>query len=396
MAIKLEDFIPSGTNIFGARTPTYLEGLITPEQLKKAQQQSLFQGLLGTAVGYLAQPKNQNYGSAVPYLAKGYLQGMESAQTPFSNLEKDVLMKEKFAEISRERKQREALDKVLSSGGLYKATTTGGEPTTPYKPVIQNGEAVAPSFTPQKYTPQTTTYDFDLSQINKLIESGNISAANTLMDLETKRRTLAMKNVGKILTDDEAKSLGLSVDRRQKYFYNKENKPELIQGQMLTDAELNARRDQYKVEIDERGVFYIPKDPTAKLPILQATEGGAVPAPYYTKFKEYKPDLPQKEEIDAAYMSLKGFGVDNNISASAAPVVRDRAKDLMKKYKEGTGKEISFTQAVEIITKAANKTGAFDYKNINEFISEEFPINIDFDVDGKPMMFDGEKWRYIQ
>ena len=396
MAIKLEDFIPSGTNIFGARTPTYLEGLITPEQLKKTQQQSLFQGLLGTAVGYLAQPKNQNYGSAIPYLAKGYLQGMESAQTPFSNLEKDVLMKEKFAEISRERKQREALDKVLSSGGLYKTTTTGGEPTTPYKPVMQNGEAVAPSFTPQKYTPQTTTYDFDLSQINKLIESGNISAANTLMDLETKRRTLGLKNAGKLLSDDEAKLLGLRIDKNQKYFYNKEGKPELIQGQMLSDAELSSKKDQYKMVEDERGVFYIPKDPNSKLPILKATDGGAVPVSGYTKFKEYKPDLPQKEEIDAAYMSLKGFGVDNNISASAAPVVRDRAKDLMEKYQQGTGKEISFTQAVEIITKAANKTGAFDYKNINEFISEEFPINIDFDVDGKPMMFDGEKWRYIQ
>ena len=396
MAIKLEDFIPSGTNIFGARTPTYLEGLITPEQLKKAQQQSLFQGLLGTAVGYLAQPKNQNYGSAIPYLAKGYLQGMESAQTPFSNLEKDVLMKEKFADISRERKQREALDKVLSSGGLYKETTTGGEPTTPYKPVMQNGEAVAPSFTPQKYTPQTTTYDFDLSQINKLIESGNISAANTLMDLETKRRTLGLKNAGKLLSDDEAKLLGLRIDKNQKYFYNKEGKPELIQGQMLSDAELSSKKDQYKMVEDERGVFYIPKDPNSKLPILKATDGGTVPVSGYTKFKEYKPDLPQKEEIDAAYMSLKGFGVDNNISASAAPVVRDRAKDLMEKYQQGTGKEISFTQAVEIITKAANKTGAFDYKNINEFISEEFPINIDFDVDGKPMMFDGEKWRYIQ
>ena len=396
MAIKLEDFIPSGTNIFGARTPTYLEGLITSDQLKKAQQQSLFQGLLGTAVGYLAQPKNQNYGSAVPYLAKGYLQGMESAQAPFSNLEKDVLMKEKFADISRERKQREALDKVLSSGGLYKETTTGGEPTTPYKPVMQNGEAVAPSFTPQKYTPQTTTYDFDLSQINKLIESGNISAANTLMDLETKRRTLGLKNAGKLLSDDEAKLLGLRIDKNQKYFYNKEGKPELIQGQMLSDAELSSKKDQYKMVEDERGVFYIPKDPNSKLPILKATDGGTVPVSGYTKFKEYKPDLPQKEEIDAAYMSLKGFGVDNNISASAAPVVRDRAKDLMEKYQQGTGKEISFTQAVEIITKAANKTGAFDYKNINEFISEEFPINIDFDVDGKPMMFDGEKWRYIQ
>lgn len=394
MAIKLEDFIPSGTNIFGARTPTYLEGLITSDQLKKAQQQSLFQGLLGTAVGYLAQPKTQGYGSAIPYLAKGYLQGMESAQTPFSNLEKDVLMKEKFADISRERKQREALDKVLSSGGLYKETTTGGEPTTPYKPVMQNGEAVAPSFTPQKYTPQTTTYDFDLSQINKLIGSGNISAANTLMDLETKRRTLGLKNAGKLLSDDEAKLLGLRIDKNQKYFYNKEGKPELIQGQMLSDAELNSKKDQYKMIEDERGVFYIPKDPNSKLPILKATDGGTVPVSGYTKFKEYKPDLPQKEEIDAAYMSLKGFGVDNNTAMDAAPVVRDKAKDLMKKYQQGTGKEISFTQAVELITKAAKDTGAFDEKYINEFKSE-LPIEIDFDVDGSPMMFDGKDWRYI-
>ena len=60
-------------NIFGARTPSYLEGVVDPEKLKQAQQQSLVQGLLGTAVGYLAQPKNQNYGSAVPYLAKGFM-----------------------------------------------------------------------------------------------------------------------------------------------------------------------------------------------------------------------------------------------------------------------------------------------------------------------------------
>jgi hypothetical protein len=90
------------TNIFGARKPTYLEGIATPEQIKQAEQQSLVQGLLGTAVGYLAQPKNQGYGSAVPYLAKGYLQGMESAQTPYQGLERDVLMTAKFQDIKRE------------------------------------------------------------------------------------------------------------------------------------------------------------------------------------------------------------------------------------------------------------------------------------------------------
>jgi len=106
------------TNIFGARRPTYLEGIATPEQLKQAEQQSLVQGLLGTAVGYLAQPKNQGYGSAVPYLAKGYLQGMQSAQAPYQGLERDVLMKSKFQDIKREqdvaKQQRQMTEQLLN------------------------------------------------------------------------------------------------------------------------------------------------------------------------------------------------------------------------------------------------------------------------------------------
>lgn len=402
MAIKLEDFIPAGTNIFGARTPTYLEGLITPDQLKKAQQQSLFQGLLGTAVGYLAQPKNQMYGSAIPYLAKGYMQGMEMAQTPFSNLEKDVLMKEKFSDISRERKQREALDQVLSSGGLYKQTTTGGEPITPYQPVMQNGEVAAPNFTTQKYTPKTTTYDFDLGQINKLIESGNISAANTLMDLETKRRTLGLKNAGKLLSDDEAKLLGLRIDKNQKYFYNKEGKPELIQGQMLSDAELSSKKDQYKMEVDERGVFYIPKDPTSKLPILQATEGGAVPVSNYAKFKEYKPYIPEEGEMNVTYATLKGFGVPNDIAAQAAVSVTDKARTLMKQVQKNTGQQITFSQAVEAITKSANESKAFESGFFGDFVSGKFPVNIPIegaegvDKTGKPIVYFQGEWRYLK
>jgi hypothetical protein len=106
------------TNIFGARRPTYLEGIATPEQLKQAEQQSLVQGLLGTAVGYLAQPKNQGYGSAIPYLAKGYLQGMQSAQAPYQGLERDVLMKSKFQDIQREqdiaKQQRQMTEQLLN------------------------------------------------------------------------------------------------------------------------------------------------------------------------------------------------------------------------------------------------------------------------------------------
>lgn len=165
MAIKLEDFLPKGTNIFGARTPTYLEGLITPEQMKQAQQQSLFQGLLGTAVGYLAQPKNQMYGSAVPYLAKGYLQGMQSAQTPYSNLERDILMKEKFAELQRNQQERKRQEDYLKTFGLPNAervisTDTGMAATLPPVQGLEQG-SIAPNFGLQPSTVQTTEQYYD-------------------------------------------------------------------------------------------------------------------------------------------------------------------------------------------------------------------------------------------
>ena len=89
-----DNLLGTGANIFGAGTSLDMDrykkaGLLAKDgsDFKKAKTQSLARGLLGTAVGYLAQPQNQNYGSIVPYLAKGYQQGMTQAQTPFDNLE---------------------------------------------------------------------------------------------------------------------------------------------------------------------------------------------------------------------------------------------------------------------------------------------------------------------
>lgn len=125
-------------NIFGARTPSYLEGVVDPEKLKQAQQQSLVQGLLGTAVGYLAQPKNQNYGSAVPYLAKGFMQGMQQAQSPYQNLERDLLMKQKFDEMKRAETKRKDLERLR--GDIYKMKdVTTQVPTNQYDAIVKPG-----------------------------------------------------------------------------------------------------------------------------------------------------------------------------------------------------------------------------------------------------------------
>ena len=91
-----------GMNIFGARQPTYLEGLLTPEELQKVQNQAMVQGLLGTAATYLAQPKNQGYGSALPYLGKAYLGGMQSSQGAYDTATQNLLTQGKLAELKRE------------------------------------------------------------------------------------------------------------------------------------------------------------------------------------------------------------------------------------------------------------------------------------------------------
>ena len=210
MAIKLEDFIPKGTNIFGARTPTYLEGLITPEQMKQAQQQSLFQGLLGTAVGYLAQPKNQRYGSAIPYLAKAYGQGMQMAQTPYANLERDILMKEKFDQMRIEKQRQEDLRKL--QGNLYTKTPAETITTSDYMPIIKTGAdasvQIAPSFAP--YNVQETTIVPEQNKLNtaalqeyiaKYPEQG-LKYAQALEGINK----LGMPTTSKVLTPEEVKS----------------------------------------------------------------------------------------------------------------------------------------------------------------------------------------------
>jgi hypothetical protein len=72
-----------GMNIFGAKPSEALTGILTTDQQNKLQNQALLQGLLGTAATYLATPKNLNVGSALPYLGKAYLGGMQASQSAY-------------------------------------------------------------------------------------------------------------------------------------------------------------------------------------------------------------------------------------------------------------------------------------------------------------------------
>lgn len=183
---SLKGLIPQNTNIFGARTPTYLEGIVSPEQLKKAEQQSLFQGLLGMGIGYLAQPKNQGYGSAVPYLAKSYLQGMQMAQSPYAGLEKDVLMKEKFDELKRNKAEREAQQAFLSTFGQPNAERIVSNQMAATGAPVQGLEqgSIGPNFAVQPSTVTEQYYD-PMKELRAGVAAGVIKPETYLSALST-------------------------------------------------------------------------------------------------------------------------------------------------------------------------------------------------------------------
>jgi hypothetical protein len=133
MASYLKDIFGTGTNIFGASAGGETDllvknGLLSQEAVDKAQNASLISGLIGTGVAYAAQPKNQEYGSFVPYLAKGFQQGMEQAKTPFTELRStanSAMKMEDYAlqKQTRERsaRSRELMDKIRNPDGTINA-----------------------------------------------------------------------------------------------------------------------------------------------------------------------------------------------------------------------------------------------------------------------------------
>jgi len=133
--MALEDYLSGLPNIFMAQ-PGALGGILTDEESKKLQNQSLLKGLIGTGLTYLAQPKNQNYGSALPYLGKAFLGGMQSAQGTYDTATQNLINEQKIKESRREaesakllREQQDALllDERVKDNPTLKALVAKGD-----------------------------------------------------------------------------------------------------------------------------------------------------------------------------------------------------------------------------------------------------------------------------
>jgi hypothetical protein len=95
-----------GINAFGAgpdaRAQSLLDAkLINREAIEAADKRSIGTGIMTGIASYFAQPKNQNYGSVVPYLGKAYLNANQAAQAPFQGIADKYLMDLKIAENQR-------------------------------------------------------------------------------------------------------------------------------------------------------------------------------------------------------------------------------------------------------------------------------------------------------
>ena len=147
----------SGVNIFGAGMSPNVEtmkenGLLQQTDIDKAQNQSLMRGLLGTAVSFASQPRNQKYGSWVPYAGKAFQNGMDMADDPLNSLPEDAMAREKILKYKQE-KEKEANMKQfgMDLGAQNPNATRTTQKSVPVDPkyLDANGNQIAPDYNAQ-------------------------------------------------------------------------------------------------------------------------------------------------------------------------------------------------------------------------------------------------------
>lgn len=102
-------------NIFGD-APQSLTGLLGEQATQDLQKKALTTGLINAAIGYIAQPKNQRFGSALPYIGRALMAGQEGAQGVYQGALKDWELQQKIAEAKRKQEQQAALQGMI--GGI--------------------------------------------------------------------------------------------------------------------------------------------------------------------------------------------------------------------------------------------------------------------------------------
>lgn len=142
-------------NLFGA-PPEYLTGLLGAEETDKLRKQALTTGLVNSAIALIAQPRNQRFGSALPYIGRALMAGQQAGQGVYNSALQGFEMQQKIAELKRQQEARKAFDEA--SKNIYKVTPAKYQETqvsgSGFLPGVQQGEA--PNFNVSQQYAQPT------------------------------------------------------------------------------------------------------------------------------------------------------------------------------------------------------------------------------------------------
>ena len=226
----------TGMNIFGggvnANTQKLIDsGLLDTNAVEKAQNQSLTKGLLTTAISYMANPQNQNYGQGItPYLGKALQAGMTAAQSPFDKLTTIAGQNQKLEEYNdkqaaKEKAEKQALSLEDWKKGLYQPNTTvertftaPGQLDSRIQSTDQSGNAtqIYPDFNNSTEDVEKTV-NVPAFDINKHIAAGISSGDLSAEDAKSYRDALMGENtvVGNSLVNNLTGEVVYEKDEKQ-------------------------------------------------------------------------------------------------------------------------------------------------------------------------------------
>jgi hypothetical protein len=180
-----------GMNIFSAKQPEYLGGLLTQEQQDKLKNQSLLSGLLSAGATYLAQPKNQNIGLGA-ILGKTYLGGMQGAQGVYNAAAENEMQKMKIAKEQRDA-QLDYLKAIPSDVREYEYAQKQGYGGTFQDWAKEQANLKAPKTTIQMPNPTKEILEVDKKTLEGLVSSTN--SARSIAN-QTRNIDAAIGNAG--------------------------------------------------------------------------------------------------------------------------------------------------------------------------------------------------------
>jgi hypothetical protein len=163
-------------NLFEA--PDYYGGLLGEEATQKLQNKALGTGVMNAVLGYLAQPKNQGYGSALPYLGRALAGGYQAGQETIKSGLTDYETKQKIDQMTA---QRDAIAKVAQDnpqlGQILKAYPQAAPGVLEKLYAPKTAESVFAKINPLEATPESLAEYQATGDVTKLRKAGEAKGA---------------------------------------------------------------------------------------------------------------------------------------------------------------------------------------------------------------------------